>query len=112
MARRKKSLQDEINDGLRQLAFGDIRDCLYLLFSSDEDILNNLPRLNLMNISEIKRPRGGGMEIKFFDRIKALEKLAAAREDAASEQLNFFSALQQGAKNIETVFEEQENEQL
>lgn len=112
MAKRKKSLKDEINDGLRQLAFGDIKDCLYLLFSSDEDILSSLPNLNLMNISEIKRPRGGGMEIKFFDRIKALEKLAAAESEASSEPLNFFHAFQQGAKNIENVFEEQDNEQL
>lgn len=112
MAKRKKSLKDEINDGLRQLAFGDIKDCIYLLFSSEEDILANLSNLNLMNISEIKRPKGGGMEIKLFDRIKAIEKLGMAEREAADEPLSFYSALQQGAKNIDKVFEEQDSEQL
>ena len=31
--------------------------------------------MDLFNISEIKRKKGGDIEIKFFDRIKALEKL-------------------------------------
>lgn len=112
MARRKKELRDEIKDGLKQLALGDVKDCIYLLFSSDEDILANLQRLNLMNISEIKRPKGGGMEIKFFDRIKALEKLGTAERENSSEPLNFYTALQQGAQNIDKVFEEQDSEQF
>ncbi len=109
---KKKKIKQEINDGLRQLAFGDVKDCIYLLFAGEEDILNRLPELNLMNISEIKRPKGGGMEIKFFDRIKALERLGAAERETADEPLSFYSALQQGAENIGRVFEEQSNEQL
>ena len=31
--------------------------------------------MDLYCISEIKRPKDGSMEIKFFDRLKALEKL-------------------------------------
>lgn len=31
--------------------------------------------MDLFNISEIKRKKGGDIEIKFFDRLKALEKL-------------------------------------
>lgn len=112
MARRKKELRDEIRDGLKQLAFGDVKDCIYLLFSGEEDILKNLSTLNLMNISEIKRPKGGGMEIKFFDRIKAFEKLGASERENSAEPLNFYTALQQGAENIGKVFEEQDSEQL
>ncbi len=111
MAKRKKNLKEEIKEGLRQLAFGDVKDCIYLLFSSEEDILANLSSLNLMNISEIKRPKGGGMEIKFFDRIKALEKLGETEHESTDEPLSFYSALQQGAQNINKVFEEQESEQ-
>jgi hypothetical protein len=33
--------------------------------------------LELFNVSEIKKPKGGGIEIKFFDRLKALEHLEA-----------------------------------
>jgi len=111
MAKRKKNLKEEIKEGLRQLAFGDVKDCIYLLLSSEEDILANLSGLKLMNISEIKRPKGGGMEIKFFDRIKALEKLDETEHESADEPLSFYSALQQGAQNINKVFEEQESEQ-
>lgn len=31
--------------------------------------------MDFFNISEIKRKKGGDIEIKFFDRLKALEKL-------------------------------------
>ncbi len=110
MAKRKKDLNDEIREGLKQLAFGDVKDCLYLLFSSEEDVLNRLSELNLLNISEMKKTRGGGMEIKFFDRLKALEALENAGSEAFKEPLGFYRALQQGAKNINQVFEEQENE--
>ena len=34
-----------------------------------------LAESDLFNVSEIKRVKGGGVEIKFFDRQKALEKL-------------------------------------
>ena len=31
--------------------------------------------MDLYSVSEIKRPKDGSMEIKFFDPLKALEKL-------------------------------------
>lgn len=37
--------------------------------------MSELRKLDLFNVSEIRRPRGGGIEIKFFDRIKALQCL-------------------------------------
>ncbi len=110
MARKKKTLRQEIENGLKQLAFGDVQDCIYLLFSTEDDILKNLSGLNLMNLSEIKRPRGGGTEVKFFDRIKAFEALSKLSNGTEKEPLNFYAALQQGAENIESVFKEQENE--
>ena len=36
---------------------------------------SEIDRLNLFNVSEIKRVKGGGLELKFFDRQKALEKM-------------------------------------
>ena len=36
--------------------------------------------MDLFLVSEIKRPKDGSMEIKFFDRLKALEKLGAGGE--------------------------------
>lgn len=100
MARRKKLTQRDVTDGLRRLAFGDIQDAVTLLFESDENILNMLPGLDLFNISEIKRPKGGGMEIKFFDRIKALEKLAGiADADEKQSAFSFYEALEKSAAN-------------
>lgn len=100
MGRKKKTVQEEIRDGLRRLAFGEIQDAVRLLFEQESEILEKLPEYNLFNISEIKRPRGGGMEIKFFDRIKALEKLGEAEGDSHFEPLGFYRALEESAKNL------------
>lgn len=100
MPRRKKTVDEQVNDGLKKLALGDVSDAVSLLFMSDEEILSRLPKLNLFNISEIKRPKGGGMEIKFFDRIKACEKLKeqAVKNDEAS--IGFYQALEKSAQNV------------
>ena len=81
-----------------------------LLFESEEKILEGLPQLDLFNVSEIKRVKGGGMEIKFFDRIKALEKLSALDSEQTAEPLNFYRALEESAKSVKSVFEEDLNE--
>ena len=89
-------------DGLRYLAFGDIQDAITLLFESDENILNILPKLDLFNVSEIKRPKGGGMEIKFFDRLKALEKLSCAVDSSEKNKaVSFYEALEKSTSNAE-----------
>ncbi|MCQ2490289.1 MAG: terminase small subunit [Ruminococcus sp.] len=61
--------------GLRRLAFGSCNDAVRLAFSDELPPQDVLDRLDLYNVSEIKRVRGGGVEVKVFDRIKALEKL-------------------------------------
>lgn len=60
--------------GLRRLAFGSCNDAVQLAFSDELPSDDVLGRLDLFNVSEIKRVRGG-VEVKVFDRIKALEKL-------------------------------------
>ena len=79
--RKKKTAEEEVRDGLRRLAFGEIHDAVLLLFADESEILEKLGELDLFNISEIKRPKGGGMEIKFFDRIRALEKLKDSKKE-------------------------------
>lgn len=106
MSRRKRVTEKEVCDGLRRLAFGDITDAVTLLFESDENILRMLPELNLFNVSEIKRPRGGGMEIKFFDRLKAVEKLRELIDsDADTSPASFYAALEQGAIGAQGVYQ-------
>ncbi len=100
MARKKKTLEAQIKQGLTDLAFGDISDAVSLLYLDDEQALENLKRLNLFNISEIKKQKGGGMEIKFFDRSKALEKLGQLTTLKSDEGLGFFQALEKSALEL------------
>ena len=97
MARRKKSTQEKVQEGLFKLAFGDVSDAVRLLYMSDEEALQRLPKLNLYNVSEIRRPKGGGMEIKFFDRIKACEKLREYCAEKTEGSLSFYEALEKSA---------------
>lgn len=60
--------------GLERLAFGSANDALRLVFSPDMDA-EALEKLDVFNISEIKRDKSGGVEIRLFDRQKALERL-------------------------------------
>lgn len=108
MGRRKKTTEEEVCKGLKHLAFGEIKDAIYLLFADENEITEKLPNLDLFNISEIKRPKGGGMEIKFFDRIKALEKLRDIKSDSPSQPLSFYKALEEGAKSAFTGYDQNE----
>ena len=89
--------REEIIAGYRQLAFGNISDAVRLAYSDDKPTLGT-EKLDLFNVSEIKRPKGGGLEIKFFDRIKALEHLeqlcSLGDDDKA---LPFYRALENSA---------------
>ncbi len=82
--------------GYERLAFGSIADCIQLLYM-ETPTLQRLEAMDLFMISEIKKPKDGTMEIKFFDRIKALEKLSEAQEDTHEKSLPFYRALERSA---------------
>lgn len=75
------SLRDILSDsgsvaaGLKRLAFGSCTDAVYLVFADELPPPSVIEGLDLFNVSEIKRVKGGGVEVKLFDRLKALEKL-------------------------------------
>lgn len=98
-ARRKKTLQEQIEQGLLDIALGSVSDAISLLFMTEEEIIERLPKLKLINVSEIKRPKGGGMEIKFFDRIKALERLGTDKISDSDSSLSFYEALEKSAND-------------
>ena len=110
MGRRKKRIEEEVREGLRRLAFGEIQDAILLLFADENEIMEKLPRLDLFNVSEIKRPKGGGMEIKFFDRIRALEKLRDTKNESPSQPLSFYRALEEGALSVKNAFDGERDE--
>lgn len=97
MAKRKKTLQEQVEQGLLEIALGSVSDAVSLLFMTENEALEKLPKLKLMNVSEIKRPKGGGTEIKFFDRLKALERLMQNYDGANDGSLSFYEALEKSA---------------
>lgn len=84
--------------GYQKLAFGNIDDAVSLLYMENPSRAE-LSKMDLFLVSEIKRPKDGSMEIKFFDRLKALEKLESRQEEDNSVQ-NLFDAIEQGAKAV------------
>lgn len=90
----------EVKDGLRRIAFASSSDAIKLA-ATDDFSETDLEGLDLFNISEIKRAKNGGVEIKFFDRIKALEKLGEFSEQGENNSaLPFYSALEQSAARL------------
>ena len=91
----------EAAQGLRRLAFGGVADAVRLLYQQEPD-LDAMDALDLFCVSEIRRKGGDAVEIKFFDRIRALERLAeldAQRRDGDA-GAPFYRALEEGARRL------------
>lgn len=86
-----------VKSGLRRLAFGSCKDAVTLAFAEELPPSHVIERLDLFNVSEIKRDKNGGVEIKFCDRLKALEKLyelenSCSSRDMAADLINALTA--------------------
>ncbi len=84
--------------GYRRIAFGSIADAVRLCLgkcSADE-----IERLDLFCVQELKCTEKG-VEVKFFDRIKALERLGELSQSGDDSALPFYKALEQSAKALE-----------
>lgn len=87
-----------ISAGLQRLAFGSITDAVKLILSTRDNISPDIDSLDLFNVSEIKFTSGKGMEIKFFDRLKALERLSElSTDDGNDDMLSFYKAIEKSA---------------
>lgn len=96
----KKIKTDEVVTGLKRIAFGSVADAVRLLLD-DEDAKSKIDNLDLFLISEIKTNSKGGLEIKFFDRIKAMEKLLEVSDAADSDKDNsFLDAILKGSEML------------
>ncbi len=97
--------QGQIKAGLERLAFGSINDVVKLAFSDEPLSEVQISSLDLFNVSEIKRVKGGGVEIKLFDRQKALEKLWEIENSAdfSSSADSFYTAIVKGANAIDNT---------
>ncbi|MBR5773493.1 MAG: terminase small subunit [Clostridia bacterium] len=97
----KSCLNEQVIGGLKRLAFGSIADAVSLIFIEGDPSPRALEEMDLFCVSEIKRPREGALEIKFFDRLDALEKLAELSEKSDTESsVPFYQAIEQGARAI------------
>ena len=73
-----------VTAGLTRLAFGSANDAAKLVFAEDFPDSSTISQLDLFHVSEIRRVKGGGVEVKLFDRQKALEKLLECADAAGS----------------------------
>ena len=93
-----------VSAGLQRLAFGSVSDAIRLILSVNDNCSPDIDSLDLYNVSEIKITNGKGMEIKFFDRLKALERLAQLScDDRENDAFSFYEAIERSAvKQTET----------
>ncbi|MGN1041811.1 MAG: terminase small subunit [Acutalibacteraceae bacterium] len=90
---KKKKLTHQAIIGYERLAFGNISDIIKLIFTENMSF-EEIRKMNLFNIAEIKKPRDGALEIKFFDRLRALEKLEQIDSHEDMKQKSFYQALE------------------
>ncbi len=107
---KKKNLLYKTCIGYERLAFGSVADAVRLLYTDKLD-KNTLEKMDLFNISEIKRPKEGAVEIKFFDRMRALEKLEQIDEEQRADINPFYHAMEEGIKAIEESSKPSQEEQ-
>ena len=96
---KKRNLIYKACVGYERLAFGNISDAIRLIYSDSFDS-KTLEQMDLFNVAEIKRPKDGAMEIKFFDRLRALEKLEQSDANHQGDINPFYYALEQGMKTL------------
>lgn len=106
--------EDMVRAGLERMAFGEINGVMELVLADEPPGLHRLMQMNLFNVSEVKRIKGGGLEIKIFDRQKAMEKLLELSEKHEQSQAaqDFFTSLSEAAKMEETSSDEQQDTEL
>ena len=99
MVARKELYASLAYSGYQRLAFSSVSDAVSLLYMDSPD-KKTLENMDLYMISEIRKPRDGAMEIKFFDRIKSLEKLTQLNTADDSSNMGLMDALTLGAQNL------------
>ncbi len=98
MAKKSKTARarpDAVKRGYRKIAFGKVNDAVRLMFRDGLDP-EQMKRLDLNNVAELKQTKDG-LEIRFYDRMKALECLREMEEDGAA-QSPLYRALMKSVK--------------
>ncbi len=96
--KRLKNAKQKAYAGYERIAFGSVNDAVRLLFEG-ESFISGSEGYDLFNVAEIKRPKEGALEIKFFDRLKALEKLEQYGHEENDSSSDFYKAVISGIKD-------------
>ncbi|MCI5844646.1 MAG: terminase small subunit [Oscillospiraceae bacterium] len=80
-----RSSAAQVMAGLERLAFGSCNDAVRLVFAADSLSAEELAKLDLFGVSEVKRDKNGGVEVKFCDRQKAMEQILSYSNHAESQ---------------------------
>ncbi len=98
----------EAISGLRRIAFGGISDVVWLCERGEIPSREELEKLDLFMVSELKFNKSGGIEVKFFDRLKALDLLSEQQMGEGGRAEPFFRALGCSAARITAPEEERD----
>ena len=86
--------REHILKEVRRLAKGRVNDAVRLAFLSELE-LEEIKGLDLSGVKEFKRSGNGTVELKFVDRLEALQWLSEQAEDPKGERL--YEAIENGA---------------
>lgn len=86
---------------LRKLALGSVTDAVRLLLCSDSLSGSELEKMDLLCVSAMKSSGGKICEIKFCDRLKALQMLSEVESEKGNAVSDFTQALKAGAEKLE-----------
>ncbi len=80
-----------VQNGLKRLAFGRNNDAVQLIAAEEMPSAEQIQKMDFFGVSSVKRDKNGGMEVHFFDRLRALALLyeysAAADSTSAAQSL-------------------------
>lgn len=99
---RKKLSGTEVVSRIGNLAFGKANDAVKLVFL-DTESREEIDKLDLSMVSEIKRGSNGVVEVKLLNRIALLELLAdltASQTQRGNEAESFFTAMDKAAARL------------
>lgn len=100
LVQREELLRYKVQCGYERLVFSSPSDSVKLLFMQEPNPWA-LDELDLFNIAEIRKPKDGSIEIKFYDRLRALEKMSGLQDQNGGEAVPFYKALEFGARALE-----------
>lgn len=85
----KKPYREELLEQMRALACAKVNDAVKLAYLPQEE-RDAIGRLNLTALAEFRRSGAGTVEMRFVDRMKALETLLELLSPDSEEQLESF----------------------